>query len=288
MKKAVIFATALATVTMCTPVVTNASGENQTAGAVNVKVISKENCQEWMEQLKEGTVFGECYKWGGIYWQSECPTFPECSPEESPIIPETPDNAEKPEDSETPDNTNKPEDTENPDNTNKPEDSETPDGTNKPDSSETPDTPEVPSTPETPSTPEQTPSEDETANQTYAQQVVTLVNKERAKEGLAPLTIDDKITTAANVRAKEIQTSFSHTRPNGTSFSTAMKEAGVTYRSAGENIAWGQKTPEEVVNAWMNSSGHRANIMNANYTRIGVGHLQNSAGTSYWVQLFAN
>ena len=121
----------------------------------------------------------------------------------------------------------------------------------------------------------------------YATQVVELVNIERAKEGLAPLTIDSAITAAAMVRASEIQTSFSHTRPNGSQFSTALKEAGAQYTMAGENIAWGQKTPEAVVTAWMNSPSHRANIMNTNFTRIGVGHVQNAAGTSYWVQLFA-
>ncbi len=125
-------------------------------------------------------------------------------------------------------------------------------------------------------------------NDAYINQVLSLVNKERAKEGLAPLTAHASMGNAAMVRAREIQTSFSHTRPNGSGFSTALKEAGVTYNRAGENIAWGQKTPAQVVNAWMNSSGHRANIMNPNFTRIGIGYLQNSAGTPYWVQLFAN
>ena len=120
----------------------------------------------------------------------------------------------------------------------------------------------------------------------YAEKVVKLVNEERAKEGLAPLGIDKNVEKAALVRAKEIQSSFSHTRPNGSSFATVLKENGVTYRGAGENIAWGQKTPEQVVTAWMNSPGHRANIMNAKYTKIGVGNLQNNAGTQYWVQLF--
>lgn len=128
----------------------------------------------------------------------------------------------------------------------------------------------------------------ETPGHSYLEQVVHLVNLERAKEGLAPLTLEADITDAAMVRAKEIQASFSHTRPNGSSFATALKEAGVSYRSAGENIAWGQKTPEIVVDAWMNSSGHRANIMNPNYSRIGVGYLTNASGTPYWVQLFAN
>ena len=147
--------------------------------------------------------------------------------------------------------------------------------------------PTTPSEPETPSKPdtETAPVQPESS---FAAQVIDLVNIERAREGLKPLTYDATIEQAALVRAKEIQTSFSHTRPNGSSFATAMKEAGVNYRSAGENIAWGQKTPEEVVSAWMNSPSHRANIMNANYGRIGVGHLTNARGTSYWVQLFAN
>ena len=120
----------------------------------------------------------------------------------------------------------------------------------------------------------------------YIQQVVDLVNDERAKEGLAPLRIDTKVQAAAQVRAKECEKSFSHTRPNGTSFATALKEQNVTYRSAGENIAWGQRSPREVVNAWMNSAGHRANIMNANFTTIGVGYYRNAKGTNYWCQLF--
>lgn len=108
----------------------------------------------------------------------------------------------------------------------------------------------------------------------------------RAKEGLDPLTIDIKVQEAAQIRALEIETLFSHTRPNGSSFSTVLKEQNISYKSAGENIAWGQRSPQDVVNAWMNSEGHRANIMNANYTKIGVGYSQNTQGTNYWSQLF--
>ncbi len=129
-------------------------------------------------------------------------------------------------------------------------------------------------------------TDDTTENKTYTQQVVDLVNAERAKEGLAPLTIDPTVEKAADVRAREIQSKFDHTRPNGSSFSTALKEQGADFSGAGENIAWGQQTPKEVVNAWMNSSGHRANIMNKSYTHIGVGNVQNGSGTQYWVQLF--
>lgn len=120
----------------------------------------------------------------------------------------------------------------------------------------------------------------------YAEQVVQLVNQERAREGLKPLAISQPAAAAAQKRAREIETEFSHTRPDGTSFSTALAEQGASYRRAGENIAWGQKTPEQVVQGWMNSSGHRANILNANFTAIGVGYYQNAAGRPFWAQLF--
>ena len=119
----------------------------------------------------------------------------------------------------------------------------------------------------------------------FAAQVVRLVNEERRKAGLSELAVDVNVQSAANVRAKEIVSSFSHTRPDGRSFSTALREAGVSFRGSGENIAWGQRTPEAVVQAWMNSAGHRANILNASYTTIGVGYYVVN-NTPYWVQLF--
>ena len=115
---------------------------------------------------------------------------------------------------------------------------------------------------------------------------MALVNEERAKAGLSPLTLYTRAASAAAVRSGEIQTSFSHTRPDGSSFSTALTQAGVNYRSSGENIAYGQTTPEQVMNSWMNSSGHRANILNVDFTSIGVGYTQSSSGTPYWTQLF--
>ena len=139
--------------------------------------------------------------------------------------------------------------------------------------------------PDTDTKPENTPEQD-AVEVSFEEQVVKLVNEERAKAGLGALTLDKQIAAAAQVRAKETEQSFSHTRPNGTSFSTALKEQGVTYRGAGENIAWGQKTPEEVMRAWMNSEGHRANILNAKYTKIGVGYYKNAQGRNYWTQLF--
>lgn len=119
----------------------------------------------------------------------------------------------------------------------------------------------------------------------YASEVITLVNAERAKYNLAPLTTEKNLSAAALTRAKEIVQSFSHTWPDGTSFSTVLKEHGISYRISGENIAWGQKTPQEVVRGWMNSPGHRANILNERFTSIGVGyHTEN--GRTYWTQLF--
>jgi len=112
-----------------------------------------------------------------------------------------------------------------------------------------------------------------------------LVNIERVKAGLGELTADAKIAAAAYVRSTEQQQLFSHTRPNGTSCFTALTEQGVSYRGAGENIAFGQRTPEEVMTDWMNSPGHRANILNKNFTKIGVGYYKVN-GTAYWTQLF--
>lgn len=144
------------------------------------------------------------------------------------------------------------------------------------------------SKPEQPETenPESSKPETDTSLHTYALRVVELVNEERVKAGLAPVTLQEDVTKAAQVRALEIEKSFSHTRPNGSSFSTALKEAGVSYRGSGENIAWGQKTPEQVMRGWMNSDGHRANILNPKYTSIGVGYYQNASGVNYWTQLF--
>lgn len=138
----------------------------------------------------------------------------------------------------------------------------------------------VPSTPSTPD--DSTPDTDNS----FTAQVVSLVNQERAKAGLSPLTVDSSVAAAASARAREIETSFSHTRPDGSSFSTALTQSGVSYRGAGENIAYGQKTPQDVMNSWMNSQGHRANILNKDFTTIGVGYHQNSNGTGYWAQLF--
>lgn len=114
----------------------------------------------------------------------------------------------------------------------------------------------------------------------YCEQVWTLVNRERAAVGLSPLTYRYDLQALADIRTEEIAVSFSHTRPNGTSCFTVFEEANIPFRSVAENIAAGQTTPEQVMKAWMNSEGHRNNIL-GNYTGIVVGYENN-----HWVQLF--
>lgn len=122
----------------------------------------------------------------------------------------------------------------------------------------------------------------------YALQVAIIANRERVSRGLVPLKFSDKLSEVANLRAKEIQTLFTHTRPNGTSCFTAIDEANIDYYYAGENIAYGQPTPERVMTAWMNSSAHRENILSESPEYIGVGVSYNEKESRYyWVQIFA-
>ncbi len=122
-------------------------------------------------------------------------------------------------------------------------------------------------------------------NSAYEDEVIRLVNIERKKQGLSVLTKDSGAASAARVRAKEIVRSFSHTRPDGRSCFTAASETGVKYSSAGENIAYGYTSPAQVVKGWMDSDGHRKNILSSKFTKIGVGCYK-SGGTLYWTQLF--
>lgn len=117
------------------------------------------------------------------------------------------------------------------------------------------------------------------------QEVVDLTNKERAKEGLKALQIDVKLTQSAQAKSQDMKNKnyFDHTSPTFGSPFDQMKSLGITYKSAGENIAMGQRSAAEVVDAWMKSPGHRANIMNPSFTHIGVG-LSDSG--FYWTQQF--
>ncbi len=128
-------------------------------------------------------------------------------------------------------------------------------------------------------------------NAAFRNRVVELCNEHRAANGVNNmLVLDTILTAAADVRAKEIVTVFEHTRPDGSQWHTVLGEFNYTCYKAGENIAGGFSTPEAVVEAWMNSPGHRANILNPDYNKIGVGYYvdQNGAYWYYWVQLFSS
>ena len=113
------------------------------------------------------------------------------------------------------------------------------------------------------------------------------MNVERAKYGLAALTEDASLTRTARMKSQDMHDNryFDHNSPTYGSPFDLMKAQGIRYRTAGENIAMGYATPEAVVSAWMNSSGHRANILNASYTKIGVGYVANG---NYWTQHFTD
>lgn len=119
----------------------------------------------------------------------------------------------------------------------------------------------------------------------FEERVAELVNAERAKRGLKPLKLSLKLSDGAREKSADMQKNryFSHTSPTYGSPFDHMKRLGISYRTAGENIAMGYRTPEDVMNGWMNSPGHRANILNANFTEIGVGYVENG---NYWTQWF--
>ena len=167
-----------------------------------------------------------------------------------------------------------------------PEIPETPETPEIPETPVLPETPEIPSEPEKPSLPETDKPDNEVEVNKLAYEVFELVNQERAKAGLKALEMDTNLQKAADLRAQEISKKFSHTRPDGSSFSTVLGEFGIKYKKSGENIAYGYNTAEKVMNAWMNSQGHRANILNSDFEKIGIGVYTDSNGTVYWQQTF--
>ncbi|PFZ98079.1 CAP domain-containing protein [Bacillus wiedmannii] len=132
---------------------------------------------------------------------------------------------------------------------------------------------------------EQKPAEEAKSLSEFEQRVVELTNAERAKQGLPALKIDTELSKVARVKSEDMQKNnyFDHNSPTYGSPFDMMKKFGISYTSAGENIAQGQRTPEEVVQAWMNSAGHRANILNNGFTHIGVGYVESG---NYWTQQF--
>lgn len=129
------------------------------------------------------------------------------------------------------------------------------------------------------------PVDDDYGMSDYEMEVVRLVNVRRSSAGLSPLKSDPELSRIARLKSQDMRDNkyFSHTSMTYGSPFQMMKDFGIAYRTAGENIAMGQRTPSEVVNAWMNSPGHRANILNASFTKIGVGYVSNG---NYWTQMF--
>lgn len=130
--------------------------------------------------------------------------------------------------------------------------------------------------------------------QSFVGQVVTLTNQFRGQNGLAPLALNSKLSEAAQTHSQNMATQdfFSHTGKDGSSAGDRVSRTGYDWRTVAENIAAGQSTPAEVVNSWINSPGHRANLLNTTIKEIGVGYffLAEDTGTTnynaYWTQNF--
>ena len=127
-----------------------------------------------------------------------------------------------------------------------------------------------------------------TANAGPEAQVVTLVNTERANAGCGALTVDSRLTTAARGHSSDMATRnyFSHDTPEGVTVGTRITNTGYKWSMVGENIAWGQATAAAVMKDWMNSAGHKANILNCGYKNIGVGLAYDTNRRPYWTQDF--
>lgn len=161
-------------------------------------------------------------------------------------------------------------------------------GTLKPSSPGSTGTVEKPETPDTTPVVPTTPTYPSTGNaSTIERQVVELVNRQRATYGLKSLTWNSSLASGALLKARDLQQNhyFDHNSPTYGSPFDMMRSLGITYRSAGENIAMGFSSAEAVVSAWMASPTHRANILNGSYGQIGVGYVSNGG---YWAQWFTN
>jgi uncharacterized YkwD family protein/spore coat assembly protein SafA len=126
------------------------------------------------------------------------------------------------------------------------------------------------------------------ATKSIENQVIVLTNQERAKHGLKALVANWELSRVARYKSNDMrdQNYFRHDSPTYGSPFTMMKNFGISYQSAGENIAAGQRTAQDVVNAWMNSEGHRKNILSPTFTQIGVGYSSGGSYGTYWTQMF--
>ncbi|WP_246009217.1 CAP domain-containing protein [Brevibacillus fluminis] len=118
--------------------------------------------------------------------------------------------------------------------------------------------------------------------------VLSLVNSERSKAGLSPLTLNKQLSDVARTKAQDMrdQNYFDHTSPKYGSPSDMIKQFNIPFQAMGENIAAGQQTPAEVMQGWMNSEGHRRNILDPQFTQMGIGNVQGGQMGTYWSQMF--
>lgn len=200
-------------------------------------------------------------KWN-IKWDKNSSNKTETPKEEQPVEQPAPEQVEQPEEQPAPEKVEQPEEQPAPEQVEQP---------TQPKEEEV--TPEKPQN-----------NEQGQLNQ-FEQQVFELTNQERAKNGLQPLQVDYELSKVAREKSRDMQVNnyFDHNSPTYGSPFDMMRSYGIDYRTAGENIAMGQRTPQEVVNAWMNSPGHRANILNGDFTHIGVGYVEQG---NYWTQQF--
>jgi uncharacterized YkwD family protein len=172
-------------------------------------------------------------------------------------------------------------------------DSENKENNNNQNKLESPKTPEEkpqqPQQPQNPTKPEEQNNSSNTSISSVEREVARLVNLERQKAGLAPLTLSEELSKVARIKSQDMadKNYFSHTSPTYGDPFQMMRSFGIKFGYAGENIAKGYRGAESVMNGWMNSSGHRANILNANFKKIGVGYVE-ARGTTYWTQLFTD
>ncbi len=206
--------------------------------------------------------------------------------------PDTPQTTAAPAETDAPEETSAPEETAAPEETSAPESTDAPTETLAPvvPTSAPTEAPTAVPTEEPTAAPAVTPSPQAPSSvSALEKEVFELVNKERAANGLNSLTWADDLAAVARAHSQDMidNNYFSHTNLNGESPFDRLHNAGISYTTAAENIAYGQKTPEAVMNAWMNSSGHRANILNSRVKELGVGAAKTSNGAIYWTQVFA-
>lgn len=129
---------------------------------------------------------------------------------------------------------------------------------------------------------------DDTRSTSVIQEVVNIVNNERRRAGLSPLRIHSRLNAAAQAHSNDMARNnfFSHTGSDGSSFGDRMRRFGYNFRRGGENIAAGQSSPQQVMQSWMNSPGHRRNILNGNFRDIGIGFARGGRYGTYWTQNF--